>query len=295
MLATTPSPLPRYSPNCSAILTARSSPSLTASNTFFADSFSSGTFLKTLGSSQERSALLASLTTPVAEAYSSRQPVFPQPQRSVSLSSTCICPISPPAPTAPVRISPFTIIPPPTPVPSVTAIRFLHPWPPPFHISPRAATFASFPAFTGRSRSSASVSRMLKVPQPRFTAPYTVPSPSMGPGAPSPTPTTSFFSISFSSIFALMLSAVSARISSPPFSFLVGISHLSSKFPSISKSPNFTVVPPTSTPNTYLPIISPCLSLRLLNLPHPCALPANSAHGCTVPAPRYIPSSSGGG
>ena len=45
----------------------------------------------------------------------------------------------------PTTIFPPMITPPPTPVPSVTMTRFLHPAPPPFHISPSAATFASFP------------------------------------------------------------------------------------------------------------------------------------------------------
>ena len=119
-LATTASPLPRYSPNCSAISIATLSPAFTASNTVFAEISPP---LSTLGASSLARRLLARRVTPVADAYYSRQPLFLQPQVSVSASSIWICPISPPAPLVPVSILPSMMIPPPTPVPKVTATR----------------------------------------------------------------------------------------------------------------------------------------------------------------------------
>ena len=148
------------------------------------------------------------------------------------------------------------MIPPPTPVPRVAKITFLYPFAPPCHISPSAATFASFPASTGIFKRDCISFLMLNVPQPRFTAPYTVPSESMGPGAPIPTPSTSSRSISRSSIFFKMLFATSGRILAPPFSVTVGISHFSRRSPSVLNNPSLTVVPPTSTPKQYLPILN---------------------------------------
>ena len=109
-----------------------------------------GTSRKTEGFWEASMAFLASLAIPVADAYCSRHPLFPQLHGTSSLGFTGACPISPPAPWAPVTIFSLMMIPPPTPVPRVTMIRFLAPCPPPFHISPRAATLASFPAFTLR-------------------------------------------------------------------------------------------------------------------------------------------------
>ena len=78
-------PLPKYFPYVSAISTANGSPALTASQTSLAvtlsnlakDEFPPFPLCK---------ALLASLTTPVADAYCSKHPLFPQPQVSVSSS-----------------------------------------------------------------------------------------------------------------------------------------------------------------------------------------------------------------
>ena len=145
------------------------------------------------------------------------------------------------------------MMPPPTPVPSVTITIFLWPFPPPFHISPRAATFASFPTFTGSppraSDSSAATSLM---PQPTLTHRFTMLSRRTAPGTPMPTPATSSFSISLSSSFFRMEAAISGRICAPFLSFTVGISHFSSRSPATLKRPIFTVVPPTSTPNAYV-------------------------------------------
>ena len=144
------------------------------------------------------------------------------------------------------------MIPPPTPVPSVTITRLLWPLPPPCHISPSAATFASFPAFTGYPISFSSSSSTFSIPHPRFTHLRTVPSSLTGPGTPIPTPSTSSFASFLLSITSFIESAMSGRTFFPPSSVRVLISHLSSSSPSTVKSPIFTVVPPTSTPNTYL-------------------------------------------
>jgi len=69
-------PLPKYCPYISAISTAKESPFLTASQISFAVTLSN------LAKHESPpfplcKALLASLTTPVAEAYCSKQPLFP--------------------------------------------------------------------------------------------------------------------------------------------------------------------------------------------------------------------------
>ena len=154
-------------------------------------------------------------TSPVAEAYCSRQPFFPHPQHSVSSSFTRICPISPPAPFVPYTIFPSMIIPPPTPVPSVTITAFEYPSPPPFHVSPSAATLASFPTFVSSPVNSLQRSATLNTPHPRFTQRNTVPSSPTGPGTPIPRPATSSLLIPFSANFLFRLSAISGRICSP--------------------------------------------------------------------------------
>ena len=194
--------------------------------------------------------IFAIRTIPVADVYCSRQPLLPHPHTSVSSSFTQICPISPPAPLVPASIFPFKIIPPPTPVPSVTITISLWPFPPPCHISPSAAMFASFPAFTGRSNNLLSSSSTLKIPHPRFTHLITVPSAFTGPGTPIPTPATSDFSILFSSSLSSTDAAISLKIYFPPSSVLVVISHFSTISPCVVNRPIFTVVPPISTPNT---------------------------------------------
>ena len=115
--------LPRICACSSTTVFASSSPIFARSNTSFAVTVSrslSADFL-----SDEAMALVASRTTPVADVYCSRQPVLPHPHISVSFSSTQICPISPPAPFTPKSIFPLSIIPPPTPVPSVTITTLL--------------------------------------------------------------------------------------------------------------------------------------------------------------------------
>ena len=132
-LATAASPLPRYSPNCSAISIATLSPALTASNTVLAEISPPR---RMLGASSFARRLFASRVIPVADAYCSRQPLFLQPQVSVSASSIWICPISPPAPLVPVRILPSMMMPPPMPVPSVTAMAYFAPCAAPAMYSP---------------------------------------------------------------------------------------------------------------------------------------------------------------
>ena len=61
-----------------------------------------------------------------------------------------ICPISPARPFAPKRILESTMIPPPTPVPTVITITFRWSAAAPIHISPRAAALASFKTAVGR-------------------------------------------------------------------------------------------------------------------------------------------------
>ena len=54
-----------------------------------------------------------------------------------------------------------------------------------------------------------------------------------------------------------MLFPTSGRMALPPSSVTVGISHLSSTHPALSNSPIFTLVPPMSTPNAYVPMLTP--------------------------------------
>ena len=129
------------------------------------------------------------------------------------------------------------------------------PSPPPFHCSPSAATLASFPARTFMSRRLPSSYSTFFSPQCRFTATGTTPR-MTGPGMPTPTPMTSSLAIFLTVILDMTVAAMSGRTFSPPFSVRVGISHLSIRVPLSSKSPHFTVVPPTSIPKQYLPIFS---------------------------------------
>ena len=143
------------------------------------------------------------------------------------------------------------IIPPPTPVPSVTITTFLWPSPPPFHISPRAATFASFPTFVVIPVSFSISPARSTYPQCRLTAVTTAPSSFTGPGTPTPIPAISAFSIPFSKIFASIAAATSGMMFSPFPSERVLISHLSKTLPCTSNKPHFTVVPPISIPKQY--------------------------------------------
>ena len=140
------------------------------------------------------------------------------------------------------------MIPPPTPVPRVTMTRFLQPLPAPSHISPRAATFASFPTAV-RNPVSSSASRFTSLyPQPRLAVRWTIPSSFTGAGIPIPIPRTRSLAIPLSLSVTSRDSAISGRIASPSLSVLVGISHLSTSVPSVWNRPILTVVPPISTP-----------------------------------------------
>ena len=143
------------------------------------------------------------------------------------------------------------MMPPPTPVPSVTIIRFLYPAPPPFHISPRAATLASFPTSTSSPVSSSSSFFTSLYFQPRFALPKTIPSSVTGAGTPTPTPIISASARSCSAFFSLSDAATSGRIAFPSSSVWVLISHFSKIVPVASNKPIFTVVPPISTPKQY--------------------------------------------
>ena len=127
--------------------------------------------------------------------------------------------------------------------------RFLYPFPPPCHISPRAATFASLPLFTGIPSSSL-LNSCCGFPafQPRFTHTSQCPSGRTGPGNPIPAPEKSESS---SLLFFTVLrieAAISPRMYFPSSSFLVGTSHFFTRVPSSSKIPSFTLVPPISIP-----------------------------------------------
>ena len=201
-------------------------------------------------------------TIPLAEATCSRQPWFPQPQAPGTSSSTWMCPISPPAPCAPVIIFPLIITPPPTPVPRVTITPLLWPAAAPFHISPNAATFASFPPLLGSPVNSVSSLVTSLYPHPRLAVCGTTPLASIGPGTPIPIPATSFLSIPRSSSLPSAAFAISGRIAAPSFSVWLGISHFSRSSPSVRNSPIFTVVPPTSIPKQYSCIfLSPWFSI----------------------------------
>ena len=197
------------------------------------------------------------------------------------------------------------IMPPPTPVPSVTMIILRYPTPPPFHISPSAATFASFPnsAFSPVSSSSSFFAFLYF--QPRFAEPLTIPSAVTGAGTPTPIPRTCSFSMPCCSNLPLIASAISGRIADPSSSVLVTISHFSTMAPASLNRPSLTVVPPISTPKQYFISISPFLFIFHMRMrysvtfvPHPLflfcfiffSLPDSPAHVCTVPVPHYIPS-----
>ena len=143
------------------------------------------------------------------------------------------------------------MIPPPTPVPSVTIMTSLEPFAPPCHISPKAATFASFPTLIVNPVRLPNSSATFTTPQPRFTQRCTTPWLSTGPGTPIPIPCTSSLLIASCASLLSTAFATSERIDSPLFSVLVLISHLSNSVPFVSKNPILQVVPPISTPNAY--------------------------------------------
>ena len=247
--ATFASALPSTFPSFSTSSFATASPAFAASKMSFA--VSSLTFFKVVSLSSDASSFFAMRTIPVADAYCSRQPFLPQPQVSVSSSLTMMCPISPPAPFAPATIFPSTMIPPPTPVPSVTMTTSLWPFPPPCHISPSAATFASLPTFTSNPVRFFNTSATLNSPQPRLTHCNTVPSPVTGPGTPTPMPWTSSFAMPADCILPSIAAATSSKIDAPLFSVFVLISQSSISVPFISNRPILHVVPPMSTPKPY--------------------------------------------
>jgi len=175
-----------------------------------------------------------------------------------SPSTNGICPISAAAPLNPLIGFPSIIRPPPTPVPIVTIIMLEYSLPLPFQYSPSAATLASLPAFIfsfGNIRSSDSFFGTFTTSHPRLTHLLTVPSSLTAPGTPIPIPAISvnFFLCIASVIF--IYSAISGKMFSPEFSFLVGSSSFSISSPSSEKKPHLIVVPPTSMPNTTLFII----------------------------------------
>src|SRR6185369_3069326 len=89
-------------------------------------------------------------TIAVADAYNSKQPVFPHLHFSPLNGSTVVCPISPADPCEPRHNLPSRITPPPTPVPNVTLTTSRQPRAAPSHISPTAAALASFSRYTGQ-------------------------------------------------------------------------------------------------------------------------------------------------
>ena len=127
-------------------------------------------------------------------------------------------------------------------------IIFFSPAPPPFHISPRAATFASFPMYAFKPVSS-SISFFTSLYfHPRFALPFTIPSAVTGAGTPTPIPRMSSSDSFLSSIFVFNENAISGKIASPSANVFVGISHFSTIVPVSSNNPILTVVPPMSTP-----------------------------------------------
>ena len=240
---------PKIPQTSSTRLVATASPAFASSKMSFAVSFSY--FASPVSAEVFASFRFATRTIPVAEVYCSRQPYCPQLHASTSSSLTVIWPISPPAPPKPATTFPSTRMPPPTPVPSVTMMTSRHPFAPPCHISPSAATLASFPTFTFNPVRLPSSSSTLTMPQPRFTQRFTTPLLFTGPGTPTPMPCTSSLLIpSCTSLLSTAL-ATSERMTAPPFSVFVLISHLSINLPSVSKKPILQVVPPISTPNAY--------------------------------------------
>ena len=198
-------------------------------------------------------------TTPVALEYCSRQPCLPQPQVAVSWRFTVMWPISPPAPWEPSMTLPFTMTPPPTPVPRVTMTALRQPLAAPIQISPRAATLASLPTSTFRPSSRPeSWADTLRWPQPPRLAQTmgTTLLSSTGPGTPMPTPSTCSAGMAFSCILPMMAAARFSRMCSPALEVSVGTSHFSSRAPAVVNRPILAVVPPRSMPNAYSFIIS---------------------------------------
>ena len=144
--------------------------------------------------------------------------------------------------------------------------RFLYPFPPPCHISPRAATFASLPLFTGIPSNSL-LNSCCGFPafQPRFTHTSQCPSGRTGPGNPIPAPEKSESSSPLSFAVLRIEAAISPRMYFPFSSFLVGTSHFFTRVPSSSKIPSFTLVPPISIPIHFKLMCVPLF----LNLPDP--------------------------
>ena len=97
-----------------------------------------------------------------------------------------------------------------------------------------------------------------------------------------PTPTTSVRSILRSSIFLRMLFAQSGRIALPSSSVTVGISHFSIRSPLVLKRPSFTVVPPTSTPKQYLPILFSSRFSRIFKKLFSCLICDDVLLFCTI-------------
>ena len=101
-----------------------------------------------------------------------------------------------------------------------------------------------------------------------------------------PTPTTSVRSILRSSIFLRMLFAQSGRIALPSSSVTVGISHFSIRSPLVLKRPSFTVVPPTSTPKQYLPILFSSRFSRIFKKLFSCLIYDDALLFCTIRQPH---------
>ena len=175
------------------------------------------------------------------------------------------------------------MIPPPTPVPSVTMTRSWHPLPAPSHISPRARHIGVI-SHCSPDPVSSSASRFTSyTPSPGWRSAGQCRPLSQGQGSRSRSPAPGLLRSLFSLRVLSRDSAMSGRIASPSLSVLVGISHLSTSVPSVWNRPILTVVPPISYSKAKFHLSCPPISFSYFPAP-----------ACTAPARHCSPSFSDG-
>ncbi len=176
----------------------------------------------------------------------------PRPHVSVSAGLIVMWPNSPAAPFAPATMRPSEMTAPPTPVPSVMNTTFSLPRPPPFRLHPspqhsrRSRPQPEAPTVSSRRRAH------IKYAPAEIHAAVHHTVRRHRPGMPAPTPKNAVCGnvVLFSALFefppqyhaAPPCRRPQSRSESPTFS---------SKVPSSSNKPSFTVVPPMSAPMTY--------------------------------------------
>ena len=229
--------LTQYSSNSSR---ASASPASTASQIILASRWPA--FFCRLLLRPSASARSANLTKDAAEVYASRQPLRPQPHCSPSRWMT-MWPISPAMPLLPVYSLPSMMMPPPTPVPSVTMTMLRAPFAEPAVASPSAAQLASLSSCTAQPNSGRNASAKQTLFMPRLVPNLSVQvALSNEPGTPMPMLVMLSGAIPRSPHSA----SASSFISASPVR--VGVLRLLSSVPSSSHSAALTDVPPRSIP-----------------------------------------------